>query len=96
MNPKELIGKIIKDLKNHCELFAEGELESSNALIELETSEVFQIPYFDDIEIKTDEVVSFKHMSIFNDDSILKRLINRWSVDIKIAKRNKLNIKGKK
>jgi len=94
MKPSKLIGKRIKDIKNKLELFADGELESSDALIELETGEMFKIPLFNSKSITIVESATFKDKSIFNDDGLFKRILNRTSYDKKIAKRNRAKIKG--
>ena len=72
MKPSELIGMRIKDVKNKLELFGEGELESSDALIELETGEIFKIPHIDSKSLNMVKSTSFKHTSIFNEDNLLK------------------------
>ncbi len=94
MKPSELIGMRIKDVKNKLELFSEGELESSDALIELETGEIFTIPHFNSKSLTMVKSTSFKHTSIFNEDGLLKKILNRTSYNKRIAKRNKEKIKG--
>lgn len=97
MKLEELIGKKIADIRMQIKDYnSNGELESADSVVLLESGEIFEIPQKNASRIKLLPKINKQQKSIFGLDNFLKKIFAPSVQNEKVVKRNIKYIKGEK